>query len=136
MGDKMEHTQQNIINQLAQLEDELDVYDYFIEKAFQNREMDIRKPEYQVKGCVSGLWVKAELQNGIVAVYTDSDSLLIKGIAATISDIYNGMTLEEAKKVSLTFLDAYDLAGELDESRKRGLSHITKKIRALEGENK
>lgn len=132
----MKDTQQSIMDQLAQLEDELDIYDYFIEKAFQNREIDIRKPEYQVKDCVSGLWVKAELQDGIVAVYTDSDSLLIKGIAATICDIYNGMSLEEAKQVTLTFLDAYDLAGELDESRRRGLSHITKKIRALEGEMK
>ena len=67
----------------------------------------------------------------MIEAVADSDSLIIKGIALSICEIYNGMTLEAAKKTEITFLNNFDLAGELDENRRNGLSQISQIIRKL-----
>ncbi|RRD96238.1 hypothetical protein EII17_01695 [Clostridiales bacterium COT073_COT-073] len=118
-------TQQKLIKKLSQMEDELDIFDYFIDKALAGGKPDIRKSEYQIRGCASGLWVKVERKEDKLVLTADSDSLLIKGIALSICEIYNGMTVKEAKATKITFLDGFDLAGELNESRRNGLSQIS-----------
>ncbi|MBQ9083695.1 MAG: SufE family protein [Clostridia bacterium] len=111
--------------------DELDQYDYFIDAALAASCPDIRRPEYQIRGCVSGLWVRAQLNGGRIEACADSDSLLIRGIAALICRIYTGMTTEEARCTPITFLDGLDLAGELDNTRRSGLRHMIQVIQSI-----
>ena len=103
-------TQQTIIQALHELDDELDIYDYFIAKALRFPCPGIRQPEHQIKGCVSGLWVQVQLNDGRLTVYADSDSLIIRGIAAAICEIYTGMTPEQARACPITFLEGLELA--------------------------
>lgn len=128
----MEDTQQKLVRKLEEWqEDELAIYDYFIAKALSFTNLKIRRPENKVKGCASGLWFAVSLNNGMIEAVADSDSLIIKGIALSICEIYNGMTLEAAKKTEITFLNNFDLAGELDENRRNGLGQISQIIRKL-----
>jgi cysteine desulfuration protein SufE len=115
--------------------DELDQYDYFLDAAFAHACPDIRQPEHQIKGCVSGLWVQVQLTNGRIDACADSDSLLIRGIAALICDIYTGMTPDEARRTPITFLDGLDLAGELDDTRRSGLQRMIQTIQSINGGN-
>lgn len=131
----MTHTQAQLIAHLQTLEDELDLYDYFISEALQAPCPDIRQPDYQIKGCVSGLWVKTELTNGVITAWADSDSLIIKGIAAAICRIYSGMTPGEARATPITFLEGMDLAGELDDTRRSGLYRMIQAIQQINGGN-
>ncbi len=115
--------------------DELDQYDYFLDAAFAHPCPDIRQPEHQIKGCVSGLWVQVRLNEGRIEACADSDSLLIRGIAALICRIYSGMTPEEAQRTPITFLDGLDLAGELDDTRRSGLQRMIQTIQSINGGN-
>ena len=119
--------QDHIAAQLQAM-DELDQYDYFLDAAFAHTCPDIRQPEHQIRGCVSGLWVQVRLNDGRIEACADSDSLLIRGIAALICHIYTGMTPDEARHTPITFLDGLDLAGELDDTRRSGLQRMIQVI--------
>lgn len=129
----MMHTQQDILLALQSMEDELDIYDYFIDKALMSVIPDIRQPENQIKGCVSGLWVSVHLKDGTIEAVADSDSLIIKGIASVICDIYSGLTLSQAQACPIVFLDGLDLAGELDDTRRSGLRRMIHIIQNTNG---
>lgn len=119
--------QDHIAAQLQAM-DELDQYDYFLDAAFAHTCPDIRQPERQIRGCVSGLWVQVRLNDGRIEACADSDSLLIRGIAALICRIYTGMTPDEARHTPITFLEGLDLAGELDDTRRSGLQRMIQVI--------
>ena len=82
----------------------------------------------RIEGCVSGLWVEAEIINGCVRVSADSDSLVIKGISLCICDIFSGMTIEQVKETEVDFLNGTDLSGELDDRRRTGLGKIKDRV--------
>ncbi len=128
----MEDTQQKLVRKLEEWqEDELAIYDYFIAKALSFTNLKIRRPENKVKGCASGLWFAVSLNNGMIEAVADSDSLIIKGIALSICEIYNGISWEAEKKRKIFFLIIFVWDGKLNENRRNGLSQISQIIRKL-----
>ena len=123
---------QELLKKEIQGMDELDLFDFFVKKAMSSENKNIRCKENKIRGCVSGLWVKAELENGVVSVSADSDSLLIKGIALCICEIFSHMTIEQVRNTEIDFLNHTDLSGELDERRRIGLSKIKDRVLSLE----
>lgn len=84
-----------------------------------------------VKGCQSQVWLSAELKDGHVFFMSDSDSALVKGLAAVLVEVYSGSTPEEIIELDAGFLRDYGFEEALTPSRANGLRAMIQDIRKI-----
>ena len=81
--------------------------------------------ENKVKGCVSQVYITAEMQDDKVWYQGDSDAQLVKGLVAFLIEGLNGLTPEEILKVTPDFIEETGLKVSLTPSRaKRFLQYF------------
>ncbi len=85
-----------------------------------------KTPENKVSGCVSQVFITANLENGLVLYQGDSDAQLVKGLVAFLIEGLNGLTPEEIIKVSPDFIADTGLQVSLTPSRANGFYNIFK----------
>ena len=71
----------------------------------------------RVRGCVSQVFVRGELQQGVMHWQGDSDALITKGLLAFLIEGLNGLTPRQVREIDLCFIEATGLAGRLTPSR-------------------
>jgi cysteine desulfuration protein SufE len=76
----------------------------------------------KVPGCLSGLWLKAELEGGRCCFSAFSESDLVNGVVSFLCDIYSNRTPEEVLEVGSSLANALKIDGLLSTTRKRALS--------------
>jgi len=81
-----------------------------------------REPLRKVPGCLSGLWLKAEIQDGLCFFGSHSDSDLVHGVASFVCDLYSSRAPQEVIALGPSFLATLKLDGLLSTTRKRALS--------------
>lgn len=91
-------------------------------------------PENKVPGCVSQVYVTANLQDEKVLFQGDSDSQLTKGLLALLIEGLNGLTPTEIVKLTPDFIQETGLNVSLTPSRANGFYNIFKTMqkKALE----
>ena len=84
-----------------------------------------------IKGCQSQVWLVAELdeQNGVIRFQGDSDALIVKGLVALLTSIYDGEKPSDILHSKLYFLDQTGLKTHLTPSRTNGLMAMVQQIR-------
>ncbi|KAL4448201.1 hypothetical protein ABPG75_005420 [Micractinium tetrahymenae] len=82
--------------------------------------------ENKVKGCVSQVWVTAELQDGKIWWKADSDSQLTKGLAALLVQGLSGLAPAEIVRVPADFIAQLGLQQSLTPSRNNGFLNMFK----------
>ncbi|MBE9114661.1 SufE family protein [Lusitaniella coriacea LEGE 07157] len=89
--------------------------------------------ENKVKGCVSQVYITADLEEGKVWYQGDSDAQLVKGLVGFLLEGLNGLTPEEIISVSPDFIEETGLKVSLTPSRANGFYNIfqTMKKKAL-----
>jgi cysteine desulfuration protein SufE len=80
----------------------------------------LKNDETLVKGCQSKLWFFLYQEQGHYYLQADSDSLVIKGIAALLARLINGRSAEEVCAIQMDFLDQLKL-WKLASNRNNGL---------------
>ena len=86
-----------------------------------------KTPENKVPGCVSQVYVKAELvDNNQVVFQGDSDSQLTKGLLALLVEGLNGLTPTEIVQLTPDFIQETGLNVSLTPSRANGFYNIFK----------
>lgn len=80
----------------------------------------------KVKGCVSQVWVTAELQDGKIWWKADSDSQLTKGLAALLVQGLSGLSPGEIVRVPADFIAQLGLQQSLTPSRNNGFLNMFK----------
>ncbi len=87
----------------------------------------------KVKGCVSQVYITADLEDGKIWYKGDSDAQLVKGLVALLIEGLNGLTPEEIVKVTPDFIEETGLKVSLTPSRANGFYNIfqTMKKKAL-----
>lgn len=132
---KLKEREENLINLFLMLPDEFDQCDYLIQKALsQNTDYSktVRTKENEIAGCKSKLWVKIMEKEGIVQVQSDSDSLILKGFAMLICDLFNGLSVKEVTSTPIDILEKLELNDEINAIRKEGIRKMIMRIQGKE----
>lgn len=80
--------------------------------------------ENKVKGCVSQVYITADLQDGKVCYQGDSDAQLVKGLVAFLIEGLNNLTPEEIVELEPDFIEDTGLKVSLTPSRANGFYNI------------
>ena len=80
--------------------------------------------ENKVKGCVSQVYITADLEDGRVCYQGDSDAQLVKGLVAFLIEGLNELTPEEILKIEPDFIEDTGLKVSLTPSRANGFFNI------------
>lgn len=78
----------------------------------------------KVKGCVSQVYITADLKDGKVWYQGDSDAQLVKGLVALLIEGLNGLTPSEILEVTPDFIEETGLKVSLTPSRANGFYNI------------
>jgi len=133
--------EQEIIENFSKLDsiDEKYAYLFDLGEALPKMDPALKTNANQVKGCQSKLWFHLHKDEGGYHLLADSDSLVIKGIAALLARLISGREGQEIKRINLDFVDhlqIWKLASERNNGLMAMLEHIQKLVDDAASENK
>jgi len=125
--------QDQIIDEFASLEDNIDKYELLIWHGLQMPPMyeKYRTETYSLKGCQSRLWIASEVIDGKMIFHADSDSKIVRGMAAVVLKVVNNQPPDAVAKTDLYFIKKIGLRNHLSPVRANGLATIVKRIHEL-----
>lgn len=90
----------------------------------------LRQEAFKVKGCVSQVYVVAQLSEGRLHWQGDSDAAITKGLLALLIKGLEGLTPEQAAAIDPGFIAKTGLQASLTPSRANGFINIFKLMQA------
>lgn len=82
-----------------------------------------------VPGCTSNLWLLPTLEGGACRFRCDADSLITKGVASLVCELYDGATPAEVAATGADFLAQVGVTQHLSPNRRNGLANLVARIR-------
>jgi cysteine desulfuration protein SufE len=127
----MVEVQQQIVAELAGLEDMLQKYEYLVRQGMAHHAPDdsLRQEQHAVPGCQAQVWIRAELQDGLLHLDADSDAMITRGLVALLLRVLDGRTPAEIVGTELFFLDRTGLGSHLSPARGNGMAAMVRQIR-------
>lgn len=128
----IDQTQNEIIEEFADLTDWMDRYEYIIELGMQLPPLDAdqKVPANLIEGCQSRVWIASDLlPDGTIRFKADSDTMIVKGIVFMLLKVLSGHTPDEILNADLYFIDKIGLSDHLSPTRSNGLVAMVKQIR-------
>jgi cysteine desulfuration protein SufE len=116
------------------LDDWEDRYAHVIElgKAMDPLEDAFKVPATKVEGCASQVWLLPEIKGGIFRFRGDSDALIVRGIVAVLTRLYNGVPVAEVPQIDAQAeLGRLGLHEHLSAQRSNGLRAMVERINRL-----
>lgn len=92
---------------------------------------EFQTEENIVRGCQSTVWLQRDCRNGKVYLQSDSDSLIVKGLAALLMKVFSEQPAEDVLKAELTFFEQTGLNKHLSSQRANGLIVMIDQIKAF-----
>lgn len=123
--------QDKIIEEFSVLDDWIDKYEYLITLGKELSPLDkkLKTEDALIRGCQAKVWISAELKNGRISFFADSEALITKGLIALLLRVLNNQTPENIVNSELYFIDQIGLSSNLSPSRANGLASIVKQIK-------
>jgi cysteine desulfuration protein SufE len=81
-----------------------------------------------VRGCVSRVWLAAEIQEGRCRFRVDADSPLVRGLAGLLCGIYDGATPREVITEEPVVLEELEILRNLSPTRRNGLAAVRRAL--------
>jgi cysteine desulfuration protein SufE len=90
---------------------------------------ELKTEDIIVRGCQSTVWLHRECRDGKVFLQADSDSLIVKGLAALLMQVFSGQDAEAITQAELIFFEETGLNSHLSSQRSNGLLAMVEEIR-------
>lgn len=90
---------------------------------------ELKVPEKLVPGCQSIMHLHAELKEGTMRFFVESDALISAGLAALLIEVYNGETPESMLTSPPIYLEELGISASLTPNRANGLYSIHLKMK-------
>jgi cysteine desulfuration protein SufE len=121
-----------IVQRLAASTDPKRRYEYvlWLAKGLAPLPDDFRQDAFKVKGCVSQVYVVAQLNGGLLHWQGDSDAAITKGLLALLIKGMEGLTPAQAAALDPAFIAQTGLQASLTPSRANGFINIFKMMQA------
>ncbi len=123
--------QEEIIEEFVVFDDWMDRYSYLIDLGNDLIPMEEKRksPQTLIEGCQSKVWIDAEVKDGKIYYYAESDAVIVKGIVALLLRVFSGRDLKEVIESELFFIDEIGLSSHLSPTRSNGLVAMMKQMR-------
>ena len=132
---------EDIVENFEFLDDWEDRYRFVIDlgKAMDPLEDALKVPATKVDGCAAQVGIAAQVDgSGPDAVFRfrgDSDAMIVRGLVAVLTALFNGLTVAEVLKVDAGGeLARLQLNDHLSAQRSNGLRAMVERIRKIAGE--
>ena len=121
-----------IVARLATTSDPKRRYEYvlWLAKSLDPLPDALRQEGFKVKGCVSQVYVVAQLVEGKLHWLGDSDAAITKGLLALLIKGLEGLTPQQAAAIDPGFIAQTGLQSSLTPSRANGFINIFKTMQA------
>jgi cysteine desulfuration protein SufE len=130
----IEQRAQRVVEEFATLTDPIDRYQRLVGlgDAMRPFPAEARTAENQLPGCQYAVWVLAryDAARGILRFQADSDARIIRGLAALILEVVDGLSPAEVLEADLGFLDTIGLRTQLSVHRSNGFAALVDAVRA------
>lgn len=123
--------QNDIIKEMASLEDWFDTYEFIIQQGrlIQPVDNNIKSESNRIHGCQSNVWISSYIENGRILFEGESDSQITQGILFLLFRVLNNQLPDDVKNADLYFIKEIGLSTNLSPSRANGLSLIIRHIK-------
>ena len=107
-------------------------YEYvlWLAKKLEPLPADQQSDDIKVRGCVSQVFVRGDLNQGVMHWKGDSDALITKGLLALLIQGLSGLTPQQVQAIDPAFIEATGLQASLTPSRANGFLNILKTMQA------
>ena len=128
---KIKDIQNQIVEEFDIFDSWMDKYEYLIElgKSVPIISPSNKKDDNIIKGCQSKVWLHAEMDNGFVKFYADSDAVITKGIISLLIRAFSNQKPKDIIEAKMDFIDKIGLRQHLSPNRANGLNNMIKKIK-------
>lgn len=128
--------EEEIITEFQELDDVDAKYIHLFQLGAELPPMDPAQKTDQnlVRGCQSTLWFHLAENDGKLTLSADSDSLVIKAIAAMLARVVEGRTPAEIQSINMDFIDElkiWKLSSERNNGLLAMLDHIKKQAKRM-----
>lgn len=123
--------QEDIIKEFSSLEGWMEKYDLLVKTGRTGPPMppDLRTDDNLIKGCQVRAWFQADFRDGKIWYDIDSDSLVIRGLAALLVRVFSGRKPEEVVAADPYFIDRIGLSENLMPTDPSNLQKIVERIK-------
>jgi cysteine desulfuration protein SufE len=123
--------QDQIIDEFALFDDWADKYEYIIDlgKKLPPLDEQYKTDDNKIKGCQSTVWLHAETEGNQLLFASDSEAVIVKGLASLLIRVLSGHTPEEIAQANLYFLDKIGMNQHLAQTRSNGLASMVKQMK-------
>jgi len=87
-----------------------------------------RTEDRLVRGCVSRVWLAAEMESGRCRFRVDADSPLVRGLVRLLCGIYDGATSAEVLAEEPVVLEELGILRNLSPTRQNGLAAVRRAL--------
>jgi len=129
-------TQERLAEALLRIEDPIERLAYTQDRARRRPALaaEFRTEAFRIQGCATKLWLLPQFETGVCRFEVDSESGVVRGLAALLAEVYSGATPKEAAVFECTILSAAKLERYITPTRLQGLALLQKAIRNFAAE--
>lgn len=123
---------EEIVEDFEFLDDWEDRYATVIDMGKSMAVMDeaLKVPATKVEGCASQVWLQPMIQAGVFRFIGDSDAMIVRGLIAVLSALYNGVPVGEVAAIDAhAELARLGLNEHLSSQRSNGVRAMVERIR-------
>ena len=91
----------------------------------------LRTEHNRIHGCLTKVWLHAQLVDGLCVFEVDSESAMVRALAALVAEPFSGAPAREAAAFRSSILALSGLETKITPTRRQGLAHLEAAILAF-----